>query len=115
MNSFFRPTFLDWADALPAFPRVLPQDDIAANVCRALDRIPEPTTVVSSVSITGEPENPLHESPPSVSTQTPWAAETILPTRGSSVGMTCASEAQIAPNAFSARSAESFLSLPVKI
>lgn len=94
MNSFFRPTFLDWADALPAFARVLPQDDIAANVCRAPARIPDLTTRVSSpVSITGEPENPLYESPPTVSTQTPWAAETILQTRGNCFGTSCASEA----------------------
>gem|GEM_PF-6309879 len=96
MNSFFRPTLLDWTDALPAFSTLLPQDDIAANVCGEA-RIVELTTNPPGTAKLGRtPENPLFESPPAVSTQTPWVTETSLQTRGTALGTGCASGSQLA-------------------
>lgn len=84
MNSFFRQSPFDWADALPAFSTLPPQDDIAANVSTRATGILESATTTSlhPFNMSGDTENPLYESPPTVATQTPWLSETIVQTRG---------------------------------
>ena len=87
MNSFLRPTPIDWADALPGFSALPSQDDIAANVsARAVGILELTTASIHSSNLSGDPENPLYESRSPFSTRTPWLAETIPQTRGELLG-----------------------------